>query len=265
MTEALVLVDQTAAVRMLTLNRPASLNSFNAELHVELMAALNAAADDNETRCVILTGAGRAFSGGQDLADPLAAPDPGGSRKDLRVLLDTYFGPLVHRLRTMPVPVIAAVNGVAAGAGASVALHCDLVVAADTASFIQAFTKIGLLPDSGGAWLLPRLVGRAQGLGLALLGDKLMAPDAERLGLIWKSVAADTFMAEVLQLAQRLSTMPTKALVATRLLMDESLDLSLTDALEREAVVQQQLGFADDYNEGVSAFLAKRPAVYADR
>jgi 2-(1,2-epoxy-1,2-dihydrophenyl)acetyl-CoA isomerase len=265
MTEALVLVSQTGAVRTLTLNRPASLNSFTSELHVELMNALNAAAVDAGVRCVVLTGAGRAFSGGQDLSDPMASPNPGGAPKDLRILLDTYYTPLVNRLRSMPVPVIAAVNGVAAGAGANVALNCDLVVAASNASFIQAFTKIGLLPDSGGTWLLPRLVGRAHSLGLALLGDKLTAADAERIGLIWRCIEADDFTEEVQALAQRLSLLPTHALVTTRNVIDEAFELSFADALDREAAEQRRLAFAADYTEGVTAFLEKRSPTFTDR
>lgn len=175
MTEPLVLTSNAGAVRTLSLNRPAALNSFTTQLHEALMAELEAAAADESVRCVVLTGAGRAFCAGQDLADPSVAPDstPGAAPKDLGHVISTWYAPLVARLRSMPVPVVAAVNGVAAGAGANLALCCDLVVAARSASFIQAFTKIGLVPDTGGTWLLPRLVGSARALGIAMLGDKL--------------------------------------------------------------------------------------------
>jgi 2-(1,2-epoxy-1,2-dihydrophenyl)acetyl-CoA isomerase len=190
MSEPLVLTSNAGAVRTLSLNRPAALNSFTTQMHAELMAALELAAGDDGVRCVVLTGAGRAFCAGQDLADPAVAPDPtpGAAPKDLGRMISTYYAPLVARLRSMPVPVVAAVNGVAAGAGANLALCCDLVVAGRSASFIQAFTKIGLVPDTGGTWLLPRLVGSARALGIAMLGDKLPAEEAARIGLIWQCV-----------------------------------------------------------------------------
>ena len=169
------------------------------------------------------------------------------------------------RLRTLPVPVIAAVNGVAAGAGANVALGCDIVVAARSASFIQAFAKIGLVPDAGGTWLLPRLVGRARALALAMLGDKLGAEDAERIGLIWKCVDDAALASEVATLAARLAAMPTRALVATRMAIDASQSLGLPAALGHEADVQRELGRGHDFKEGVAAFRAKRPAVFSDR
>ena len=201
-----VLYERSGAVCTITLNRPQALNSFTRQMHEQLRSALCQAADDREVRCVVLTGAGRAFCSGQDLSDEGAAPAPAGQPPtDLSVLIERYYGPLCEQLRSMPVPVIAAVNGVAAGAGANVALCCDLVVAAESASFIQAFTKIGLVPDSGGTWILPRLVGRQRALGLALLGDKLPAAEAERMGLIWRCVAAAEFPAEVEALAQRLA------------------------------------------------------------
>jgi 2-(1,2-epoxy-1,2-dihydrophenyl)acetyl-CoA isomerase len=267
MSESLVLVAQAASVRTLTLNRPASLNSFTSAMHAELLAALDAAAADSEIRCVVLTGAGRAFCAGQDLADPMVAPDPtpGAPPKDLGRTIDLLYKPLVRRLRAMPVPVVAAVNGVAAGAGASLALHCDVVLAARSASFIQAFSRIGLVPDTGGTWLLPRLVGRARALGLALLGDKLPAADAERIGLIWKCVDDAALPDEAASLAQRLAAMPTKALAATRKAIDDAQHLTLDEALDEEARRQAELGFAHDYQEGVAAFGAKRAPRFTDR
>ena len=267
MSEPLVLVTQSGAVQTLALNRPTALNSFTAELHAQLLAALEAAAANAEVRCVVLTGSGRAFCAGQDLADPAVAPDltPGAAPKDLGHVISTYYGPLVARLRSMPVPVVAAVNGVAAGAGANLALSCDLVLAARSASFIQAFTKIGLVPDTGGTWLLPRLVGRAQALGLALLGDKLPAADAERLGLIWRCVDDAALQDEAQALAQRLAAMPEKALVATRNAIDAAAQMDYGQALAREAAVQRSLGASADYREGVEAFIGKRAPVFKDR
>ncbi|KQP12322.1 enoyl-CoA hydratase-related protein [Pseudorhodoferax sp. Leaf267] len=267
MAEPLVLVSNAGAVRTLRLNRPAALNSFTTELHGELLAALEAAAADPAVRCVVLTGAGRAFCAGQDLADPAVAPDttPGAAPKDLSQVIARYYAPLVARLRSMPVPVVAAVNGVAAGAGANLALCCDLVVAAHSASFIQAFSKIGLVPDTGGTWLLPRLVGPARALGIALLGDKLPAEEAARIGLIWQCVD-DAALAEMAAaLATRLAAMPTRALVATREAMNAAQQLDLPSALAEEAKLQGQLGASNDYREGVEAFRAKRAPVFTDR
>jgi 2-(1,2-epoxy-1,2-dihydrophenyl)acetyl-CoA isomerase len=267
MSESLILSEQSAAVRTLTLNRPGALNSFTADMHGQLLAALNEAAADGAVRCVLLTGAGRAFCAGQDLADPSVAPDstPGAGPKDLGDVIARFYKPLVMRLRTMPVPVVAAVNGVAAGAGANLALNCDLAIAARSASFIQAFSKIGLLPDTGGTWLLPRLVGRGRALGLALLGDKLSAEEAERMGLLWKCVDDAALADEAKMLAHRLAAMPTRALVATRKAIDGAQQLSLEEALDEEALVQRELGNARDYQEGVAAFAAKRPPQFLDR
>lgn len=267
MSQEFVLSSQSAAVLTVTLNRPAALNSFTSDLHGQLMAALNQAAADSSVRCVVITGAGRAFCAGQDLSDPAAAPNltPGAPPTDLRVLLDRHYAPLLVRMRSMPVPLIAAVNGVAAGAGANFALACDLVVAADNASFIQAFSKIGLIPDSGGTWLLPRLVGRARAMGLALTGDKLSAAEAQHMGLIWKCVPAEALMSEVNALAHKLAAMPTAALVATRHAFDGAASLDFDAALAEESATQSALGFGHDYLEGVAAFQAKRAPVFTDR
>ncbi|QGW81213.1 2-(1,2-epoxy-1,2-dihydrophenyl)acetyl-CoA isomerase PaaG [Variovorax paradoxus] len=267
MPEPLVLTSDAGAVRTLSLNRPAALNSFTTEMHAELMAALELAAQDDSVRCVVLTGAGRAFCAGQDLADPSVAPDPtpGAAPKDLGHVISTYYAPLVERLRSMPVPVIAAVNGVAAGAGANLALCCDLVVAARSASFIQAFTKIGLVPDTGGTWLLPRLVGSARALGIAMLGDKLPAEEAARIGLIWQCVDDAALADTTASLASKLAAMPTRALVATRQAMASAQNMDLDTALAEEARIQRELGNAADYREGVDAFRAKRAPVFKDR
>jgi 2-(1,2-epoxy-1,2-dihydrophenyl)acetyl-CoA isomerase len=267
MPDTFILSETLGPVRRLTLNRPEALNALNSVLLSQLLAALEAAAVDADVRCVLLTGAGRAFSAGQDLSDPHVAPstEPGAAPKDIGQMLEHFYLPLALRLRSLPVPVVAAVNGVAAGAAANLALGCDLVVAGASASFLQAFTRIGLLPDCGGTWLLPRLVGRAKALELALLGDKLGAAEAERLGLISRVVPDAELADAALALAQRLAAMPTRALVETRLAVDEGLKLDYEGALRREAALQSQLGFADDYLEGVAAFMAKRKPSFSDR
>jgi 2-(1,2-epoxy-1,2-dihydrophenyl)acetyl-CoA isomerase len=256
-------------VRTLSLNRPAALNSFTTELHAELLAALESAAADEGVRCVVLTGAGRAFCAGQDLADPSVAPDPtpGAAPKDLGHVISTYYAPLVARLRSMPVPVVAAVNGVAAGAGANLALCCDLVVAGRSASFIQAFTKIGLVPDTGGTWLLPRLVGSARALGIAMLGDKLPAEEARphRPDL---AVRGRRRPGRHGRRARRQSAgMPVAAPWSPRARpWPPRCTWTWKTALAEEARLQRDMGSADDYREGVRALsAAKRAPVFKDR
>ena len=263
MSDALVLhstlTTPAGDVRTLTLNRPSALNSFTGAMHGELRALLDAAAADAQVRCVVLTGAGRGFCAGQDLSDPeMGSGDVGG-------IVERHYKPLALRIRSMPVPVIAMVNGVAAGAGANIALGCDLVIAARSASFIQAFSKIGLVPDGGGTWLLPRLVGRARALGLAMTGDKLPAEEAQAMGLIWRCVDDAQLLDATTALATRLAAMPARALAATRAILDQAVTLDYADALGREAVVQGQMAAAADYAEGVAAFLAKRAPVFRDR
>lgn len=267
MSEDLVLVRQEGAVRTLALNRPQALNSFTVALHERLLAELQAAAADPDVRCLVLTGAGRGFCAGQDLTDPAIAPrlEPDAVPVDIGQVIERWYRPLLNRLRSMPVPVIAAVNGVAAGAGANLALNCDVVVAARSATFIQAFSRIGLVPDCGGTWLLPRLVGRAQALGLAMLGDKLPAERAEQIGLIWQCVDDAALGATVQTLGTRLAAMPTRALVATREAIDAAELLSFPEAISHEARLQRELGGAHDYLEGVTAFFAKRPPRFKDR
>ena len=264
MTEATVLVETRGAVRLLTLNRPQALNSFTAAMHGELLPALQAAADDAAVRAVVITGAGRGFCAGQDLNDAAMVSADGGA-PDVGAVIERHYRPLAMRVRTMPVPVVAAVNGVAAGAGANFALCCDFVVAARGASFIQAFSKIGLLPDCGGTWLLPRLVGRARALGLAMSGDKLPAEEAQRIGLIWQCVDDAALLDSALALAGRLATMPSRALAETRRAIDASMVMDFGDALALEAAAQGELGRAGDFAEGVSAFLGKRAPVFKDR
>ena len=260
MPDAMILVATDGATRTLTLNRPAALNSFTAAMHREWLAALDAAATDVAVRAVVITGAGRGFCAGQDLSDPEMTGEV-----DVGAVIERYYRPLATRVRSMPVPVIAAVNGVAAGAGANFALCCDFVVATRSASFIQAFSKIGLVPDCGGTWLLPRLVGRARALGLALTGDKLPAEEAERMGLIWKCVDDAAFAGAVAALAGKLAAMPSRALAETRRVIDASAPMDFADAITLEANTQRELGRAGDFAEGVAAFFAKRPAVFKDR
>mgnify|MGYP006281258515 CR=1 FL=1 len=255
-----VLVRDEGAVRTITLNRPQALNSFTVEMHTALRAALAAAASTASVRAVVLTGAGRGFCAGQDLAEVVADGAPG-----VGDLVAEHYKPLALLVRSMPVPVVAAVNGVAAGAGANLALGCDMVVAGESASFIQAFAKIGLVPDCGGTWLLPRLLGRARALGLALTADKLSAAEAQRIGLIWQCVPDADLMTTALTLAQRLAQLPTAALVATRKAMDAAQHQDLEAALTEEGRLQARLSAAHDYQEGVAAFLAKRAPVFKDR
>ncbi len=262
--DSLVLVSQTGPVRELQLNRPAALNSLTSAMHGVLRDELDAAANDVDVRCIIISGSGRGFCAGQDLNEPGMAPIA-GEAPDIGAVIERHYLPLALRLQSMPVPVIAAVNGVAAGAGANLALNCDLVVAARSANFIQAFSKIGLVPDCGGTWLLPRLVGRAQAMGLAFLGDKLSAEDAQRIGLIWQCVDDADLDSTVQALAQRLAAMPAKALVATRQTFDAAQHLDYAAALRNEADVQRELGRSRDFAEGVAAFQAKRPARFTDR
>ena len=264
MSDATVQQQREGALVWLILNRPASLNSFTQQMHTELRGALDAAAQDAQVRCVIITGAGRGFCAGQDLSDPAIATAD-GSAPDVGAVVERHYLPLALRLRSMPVPVIAAVNGVAAGAGANMALCCDLVVAARSASFIQAFSKIGLVPDCGGTWLLPRLVGRARAMGLAMTADKLPAEQAERMGLIWQCVDDNRLTDEARALALRLSALPSAALAQTRRALDEASTLDFEAALRHEAAAQGQLGRAHDFAEGVAAFLAKRSPQFKDR
>ena len=262
--DALIQVAQRGAVRVLTLNRPATLNSFTVAMHVQLLPALDAAAADPAVRVVVITGAGRGFCAGQDLNDPGMAAGADG-KPDIGAVIERNYKPLALRLQAMPVPVVCAVNGVAAGAGANFALCCDFVLAARSAVFIQAFSKIGLVPDCGGTWLLPRLVGRARALGLAMTGDKLPAEEAVRIGLIWQCVEDSALGETARALARRLAAMPSRALAETRRVIDAALPMDFAAAIGLEADAQRELGRQHDFAEGVAAFFAKRPAVFKDR
>ena len=252
-----------SGIATVTLNRPDKLNSLMGAMMLELYSALGEAAQDEAVRAVVLTGAGRAFCAGQDLADPAMSPKPDSNAPaDIGDVVETFYSPLVRRLRTMPKPVLCAVNGVAAGAGANIALACDIVIAVQTASFIQPFCKLGLVPDAGGTWLLPQLVGRARAVGLALLGDKLGAEQAAQWGLIWKCVATADFEAEVGSIAKTLAAGPTLGYLRTREAIDHAATSSLDSQLDLERDMQRELGNSRDYAEGVQAFIAKRPPVF---
>jgi 2-(1,2-epoxy-1,2-dihydrophenyl)acetyl-CoA isomerase len=243
-------------VATLTLNRPDRLNSFTTAMHGEVRVAIDEAAGDPAVRCLVLTGAGRGFCAGQDLSDRAVAP--GAAPVDLGASIENYYKPLLMRLRGLDMPTICAVNGVAAGAGANIPFACDLVFAAKSASFIQSFSKIGLIPDCGGTWWVPRLVGPARAMGLALLGDKLSATDAEAWGLIWRCIEDDELMPTVMTVARQLAAGPTRGYVRTRQAIEHALQLPLSAALDLERDYQRELGASDDYREGVAAFMAKR-------
>jgi 2-(1,2-epoxy-1,2-dihydrophenyl)acetyl-CoA isomerase len=250
-----ILFETNNGIARLTLNRPGKLNSFTEAMHIEVRAALQEVLAQ-KTRVLLLTGAGRAFCAGQDLSDRQVTPDSG--LPDLGAGIDKYYAPLVRTLRTLPFPVLAAVNGVAAGAGANLALACDLVVAAKSASFIQSFAKLGLIPDTGGTYFLPRLVGTARALGLALLGEKLSAEQAADWGLIWRCVDDSMFSSTIEQLVNALAAAPTKGLAATKYALYRSPQQTLDAQLDLERDIMRELGRSNDFREGVTAFLEKR-------
>jgi len=254
MTSVLISVD--AGLQTITLNRPDKLNAFNPEMHKALRAALEQALDERSIGAVLLTGAGRGFCSGQDLSERRV--DPGAAPIDLSVSLGSYYNPLVRRLRELPKPIVCAVNGVAAGAGANIALACDIVVAARSARFVQSFARLGLVPDSGGTYFLPRLAGSARAMGLALLAEPLSAEDAERWGLIWKVVDDQQLMPEASALARKLAAGPTKGYGLIKRALYASEHNSLDAQLDLERDLQREAGFSEDYRKGVAAFLEKR-------
>jgi 2-(1,2-epoxy-1,2-dihydrophenyl)acetyl-CoA isomerase len=245
-------------VAWLTLNRPDVFNSFNREMALRLQKDLDAAETNPEVRAIVIIGEGRAFCAGQDLGE-VTSPDlnPG-----FKKILEEHYNPIVKRIRSIEKPIIAAVNGVAAGAGANIALACDIVVASERASFIQAFSKIGLIPDSAGTFFLPRLIGFQKASALMMLGDKVSPQEAEKLGMIYKIYSAEDFNAEVLVLAENMAAMPTKALGMTKRLLNQSLVNDLTAQLELESELQIEAAQSEDYTEGVSAFIEKRKPIF---
>ena len=253
-----ILYTTEAGIARLTLSRPDKLNSFTGEMHAELRDALDRIQANRSVRVLVLSGAGRAFCAGQDLADPEMSAMADGRLADIGNVVENNYKPLILRLQNLRVPTIAAVNGIAAGAGASVALACDLVVATTSASFLQAFSKIGLIPDTGGTWFLPQRVGMARAMGLALLAEKLPAEKAAEWGLIWACIDDAEFAASVERIAGQLSTAPTKALVRTRQAMHAAPGHTLEQQLSFEGGMMRELGWSPDYAEGVKAFMEKR-------
>jgi len=256
MSQPSILLEIDQGVALLTLNRPDNLNSFNAQMHDQMRAALSQIRKDASVRALVITGAGRGFCAGQDLGDRnVAATD---TAPDLGESIEKRYNPMLRTLRDLPLPVICAVNGVAAGAGANIALACDITLAARSASFIQAFCKIGLIPDSGGTWTLPRLVGSARAKGMALLGDKISAEQAENWGMIWRCVDNEQLMEETMKLARHLATQPTKGLALIKRALNASANNTFDEQLDLERDLQRLAGRTEDYREGVAAFMEKR-------
>lgn len=253
-----ILFEIDEGVATLTLNRPDRLNSFNTHMHEEVKDAVSRA--EAQARCLLITGAGRGFCAGQDLADRSVSAD--GSTPDLGKSLEVYYNPLIRRITSMAMPVVCAVNGVAAGAGVNVALACDMVIAAQSAKFVQSFSNLGLLPDSGGSWILPRLIGQARAMGLTLTGTPITAQQAADWGMIWQVVDDDALMDSAKTLAAKFAKGPTRGLAATKKFIRTSGQNSLDTQLDLERDTMRALGQSDDYKEGVAAFLEKRPPVF---
>lgn len=254
-----ILLDQADGIARITLNRPDRLNSFTRTMHAEVQAALDEAKD---ARVIVLTGAGRGFCAGQDLNDRAVAP---GETVDLGETVEESWNPLIRRIASMPQPVIARVNGVAAGAGANIALACDIVIAVKEAKFIQSFSALGLIPDSGGSWHLPRLVGQARALGLALTGEPITGEQAADWGLIWKAVDGEWLDSEIDTLAGKLAALPPLGLAAIKSIIRSTGARTLDQELDLQRDEMRRLGFTEDYREGVAAFLEKRPANFVGR
>ena len=262
MTYQNILFDLSGGIARLTLNRPDKLNSFTAAMHGEVADALTRIENEG-ARVLVLTGAGRGFCAGQDLSERQMAAD--GTPPDLGETVGKYYAPLVRRLNALPLPVVVGVNGVAAGAGANLALAGDIVIAKESASFIQSFCRLGLIPDTGGTFVLPRLVGRARAMGLSLLGDKLSARQAQDWGLIWQCVPDDEFDATLEKLAAHFAAAPTRGLASTKQALQASLDNDLSTQLDLERDLMREMGRSADYAEGVAAFLGKREPQFKGR
>lgn len=252
-----IIFHQENGVGYITLNRPEKFNSFNREMALALQECLDSCEKDEAIRCIYITGSGKGFCAGQDLAE---AVDPQGP--ELEKIVHEHYNPIIQRLRKIEKPIVAAVNGVAAGAGANIALACDIVLATQSANFIQAFSKIALIPDSAGTFFLPRLVGMQRALALTMLGDKVSADEAVSMGMIYKSFADESFEQETKKIAATLAQMPTKGLGLTKRLLNESYSNTLDQQLQREKEIQVIAGSSDDFKEGVTAFLEKRKPVF---
>ena len=251
-----ILFEIKNSIGFITLNKPDKLNSFNREMALLMQEKLDAC-KSNDIRCVFITGTGKAFSAGQDLAEVVDPNGPG-----MKKILSEHYNPIIKRIKKLEKPVIAAVNGVAAGAGANIALCCDIVVAAESASFLQAFSKIGLIPDSGGTHTLPRLIGWQKASALMMLGEKVSATEAERIGMIYKIFPDENFAANAINIAEYLAKMPTKGLAYTKKLLSMSFTTTLEEQLQDEDVFQQNAAATKDFNEGVQAFLEKRIPIF---
>ena len=258
-----LIFDHGDGVATLTLNRPDKLNSFNARMHEEMRAAMKTVERDDSIRCLLLTGAGRAFCAGQDLGDRDVAPDT--EMPDLGDSLERNYNPLIRRIIRLEKPVVCAVNGVAAGAGANLALACDIVLAAQSAYFVQSFSRIGLIPDSGGSWLLPRLIGRARATAITMLAEKVSAQQAADWGMIWKALGDEELMPQALKLASHLARQPTRGLGYLKRALLLSSDTDLDRQLDVERDLQRLAGRTEDYREGVAAFIEKREPEFRGR
>lgn len=250
-----ILFDINDAVAKITLNRPDKLNSFNREMALLMQEKLDLCKEDKMIRCVVITGSGKAFSAGQDLAEVADPNGPGMQR-----ILSEHYNPIITRIRELKKPVVAAINGVAAGAGANIPLCCDIVVAAKSASFIQAFSKIGLIPDSGGTFFLPRLIGWQKASALMMMGDKITAEEADKLGMLYKCINDDMFTEEVDAISKKLAAMPTMGLAYTKKALQWSSTHTIYEQLQNEDKLQQWAAATKDFKEGVASFLEKRPA-----
>ncbi len=250
-----ILLEINNNIATITLNRPSVFNSFNREMALLMQSVLDECAANKSLRCIYITGNGKAFSAGQDIAELTQENPPTISQ-----ILVEHYNPIVTRIRNIELPVVCAVNGVAAGAGANIALACDIVIAAESANFIQAFSKIGLIPDSGGTYHLPRLIGLQKATALMMLGDKIMSKDAFEMGMIYKYFADDIFASESFKIAQTLASMPTKGLIYTKQLLNKTFENNLQQQLSLEDEFQKKAGATKDYNEGINAFIQKRKA-----
>jgi 2-(1,2-epoxy-1,2-dihydrophenyl)acetyl-CoA isomerase len=261
MSNTFIKVEKKNGVMIISLNRPEVLNSFNEVMAKETQLALDQAEQDPEIRAVVLTGEGRGFCAGQDLQEVLTS-ETNPTPKPIQKIVEEHYNPIVTKIRELEKPVIAAVNGVAAGAGANLALCCDFVIAEESVAFVQAFSKIGLVPDTGGTWILPRLVGMAQATRMMFLGDKVMADEAKTLGMIYEVAEVGAALEKAMILASQLAVQPTKAFGYTKKLLNQAFENTLSKQLEAEAVYQAKAGSTEDHREGVAAFLEKRKPHY---